>query len=136
MKSHSLKKADDYEHMVEVAAVVMSTLRTYATRLAPAQTREDDLIDRKRAQRWLNAIEYLRTLLGLYEWRYALLPVGVCQRTQRYFGGNAVLYTTTKQLHVFGVRLARWIVKTEVHGLALPPPNARLRLRKRRRRRP
>lgn len=91
---------------------------------------------RRRAQRWANTIQYLRTLLGILEWRYLLLPVGVREVSQPYEHGNRVAWVTTRQLHVFGIRIARWVVGHKVFTVGPEIPKVPLkRFRRRGRRR-
>jgi hypothetical protein len=121
----------DVNKDLEAWSAIISALRMYATSLAPVPETE---AQRRRAQRWANAIQYLRTLLGIFEWRYLLLPVGVREVSQPYEHGNRVVWVTTRQLHVFGVRIARWVVSQKVYTIAPEIPKVplkRYRLRRR-----
>lgn len=127
-------RSQDEHFNADMAFAVMSALRTVADH-AVSRVFPDPNLERDRAQRWHNRLQALQTLLSLYEWRYALLPVGIRESTQTFLRGNLMLQVTARQLHVFGIRLARWVVRTETHQLAGPTAAApRVRLRPWRRR--
>jgi hypothetical protein len=98
-------------------------------RLVPEQSEEEKREEQRRLERLHTRIENRRTLFGIYEWRYAFLPVGVAVAYQHFYEGDYAIRLETRQLYVFGVRVARWVAKTSLHALVKDPPKARLRLR-------
>lgn len=58
----------------------------------------------------INRAQSLRVLLGLFQWRYLLTPVGITSEEAfaRHKGGFVVNHV--KQLHIFGIRVARWCI--------------------------
>ncbi len=95
----------------------------------PEKSEEEKREEQRRAERLHNKVENTRTLLGIYEWRYALLPIGVLEKQAIFYEKDRAVRVTTRQLHVFGVRIARWVVKWSSHAFVPDPPKARLRLR-------
>jgi len=76
-------------------------------RLASETTEEKRLEEQRRLERLHTRIENLRTLFGIYEWRYAFLLVGVAVTYQHFYEGDYAIRLETRQLYVFGVRVAR-----------------------------
>lgn len=89
-----------------------------------------------RAERFRNAIEHFKIFVGVLEWRYLFLPIGVQVVSNRFDHGGSCTIVTTRQLHVFGLRVARWVVDSKVYRLTLvnPPPSPIRRIRPWRRR--
>lgn len=120
------KEPNDYDAMMLLVSTMQHLLfRQHAyDRISPKPN-----LERDRVQRLANRWESLKTLFGLYEWRYALLPIGIRRCAQWCWHGNEATVVVTHQLHVFGIRVARWIVRVEKQRLVAPMPAARLKLR-------
>lgn len=81
---------------IEMIAFIVHALQKHMAELV------DSKIGARRA-------EDIRTLLGVYSWPYALMPVGIlCGHSVLYYADGAVV-TRFRQLHIFGFRIARWI---------------------------
>lgn len=82
-------------------------------RFMPAELKEDvEAVlrrERKKQNFWTNT----RRLLGVFEWRYLFLPIGIQMTSHRYFSGMFSVVVHGKQLHIFGVRVARWVTHAE-----------------------
>jgi hypothetical protein len=133
LKILSQSPAKNRDPALDAMLMVVSAMRSYAGLLEP--TEDERIKEQRRAERWHNRREALRTLLDIIEWRYLLLPVGICENRQMFYEGQYGVRVTTKSMHVFGIRVARWVVGTTLHQLVPDPPPARLRIRPWRRKR-
>jgi hypothetical protein len=70
---------------------------------------------RRRDQRWQNRIQHLRVLLGIFEWRYILLPIGVRRVVHVYSYNREHVYVYAWHVHIFGLRVFRWTNKQKVY---------------------
>lgn len=111
----------------DAAVAIAHAMRSLVEQRMPSHA--DKRAEQRKAERWHNRLESLRTLLGIFEWRYLLLPVGIRELSQLYYEGEHAMRVRTRNLHVFGIRIARWVVGTSLHRLVPEPPPARLRLR-------
>lgn len=126
-----MKKTRDEFYDTDAMLAVVGAMNVFAQRTAdriiPPFGQNSDL-DRERINRWSNRWQYFNILFDIYDWRYALLPIGVRESSHPIRYGSKILWVTARQLHVFGLRIARWVVQTQ-GTVVLPPPKARLRLR-------
>jgi hypothetical protein len=92
---------------------------------------------RRKAQKWANGAQHLRVLLSVFQWRLVFVPFGIREVVDSYSYDDVVMIVTARQLHVFGVRVARWVKGVRYRREPLPKstvevPLKRSRLRRRR----
>lgn len=75
---------------------------------------------RLKDQKWQNRAQHLRILFGIFEWRYILLPVGIKKVVHFYAFDREHLCVYAWHVHVFGIRLFRWVYDTEVYQEDVP----------------
>lgn len=96
-----------------------------------AEAERDKLKETTALDSLWNRRERLRTFLGLYQWTYALLPLGIMRYKFWMMDGAHMLLVTVRTLHIFGFRVARWVVDTELHRKVQPERRAaRLKLKR------
>jgi hypothetical protein len=133
MKPLSKRVTKPTEDSLAVASVLMSAVQAYAALVARVPESE---AQRRKEQRWANAWQHFRVLVSIFEWRYVLIPVGIRDVSQPYLYGDNEVWVNTRQLHVFGFRVARWYVGRKVYtekiSVRTSVPLKRYRLRRRR----
>jgi hypothetical protein len=122
----------DVDAMMMVASAMQVFARHAVDQVIPPFGQNSDL-DRDRANRWSNRIEWVKILFGLYDWRYALLPIGIRESTHPLRHRQQICLVKARQLHIFGFRVARWVVSIEDRlSIRYPRKLGRLRLRRNR----
>lgn len=92
-------------------AIIAAMHRLFSPKVTPDEAKQE----RRRQQRWANAVNILCILFGFFEWQYFFLPIGIRRVVYRYGRGDLYLTVYAQQLHVFGFRIARWVTSSEVH---------------------
>lgn len=95
-------------------------------------------LEKKRAaqQKQINLAGTLRTVLGIFNWQYILLPVGSRVVYRSVWTGDYINIVRARELYIFGVRIARWVVDDKLYYEPLNvPPVRRERIAERKRKR-
>lgn len=120
---------DSSRNQRDTVMEIIAAMRFAAALVNPAPDPRAKRIEQHKAERWNNRFENARVLLGIFEWRYVLLPIGVRDLANRYYVGDHAVQVKTRNLYIFGVRIARWSTGAKMFHLVPEPPPARLRLR-------
>lgn len=121
--------------MTEGVADYRAMMEIFAALNAYINPREPTAAQLAREKRWWNTAESIRLLFGIFQWTYLLLPIGIREVRSRYDYGNVFMIVKAHQLHIFGVRIARWVVGAEYHQTqSLTQPRVPLRRHRARRR--
>lgn len=118
------------QHMMDVVVAMRH-------HLIPLVLQEDvkNILDRQRKVN--NFLNHMRRLFGVFEWRYLFLPIGIQQTSSRYYNGDLSVVVHARQLHIFGVRVARWVTNAEyfrdvIKGTTVQVKRSRMRRRRKR----